>query len=181
MRPSNRPSAAALSLRKRHRGLGSAAVGAGFIRCEDRQGSCLIADVERAQGPAPVTLDREPDDNLPAARGVAPRDRTAVRGGLVAVNPDVVASLVTVNGIAAGTVEPVASRNLIDNGGVREADGPPRLSRSTRREAGIAATCTTGRRPASRPAPRIASSHRSPRPQAGRRSRDGRRLRERHR
>ena len=45
----------------------------------------------RAQGPAPVALDEEPDDGLAAARGIAHRDQAAVGRRLVGIDPDVVA------------------------------------------------------------------------------------------
>ena len=49
-----------------------------------------VKSIERAQGPAPVALDEEPDNGFPAAPGIANRDQAAVRRRLVGVDPDVV-------------------------------------------------------------------------------------------
>ena len=54
-------------------------------------GALGAAPVERAQDPAPVALDKEPDDGFLAAAGVAHRDEAAVRRGLGGIDPDVVA------------------------------------------------------------------------------------------
>ena len=56
-------------------------------------GALGAALVERAQDPAPVALDEESDDGLPAALGVAHRDEAAVGRGLVGIDPDVVAQI----------------------------------------------------------------------------------------
>ena len=45
----------------------------------------------RAQDPALLVLDEEPDHGFPAAPGLAHRDQAAVGRGLVGIGPDVVA------------------------------------------------------------------------------------------
>ena len=61
----------------------------GFVA--DVDGTLGAALVERAQEPAPVPLNEEPDDSFPAAPGIAHRDQAAVCRGLVGIDLDVVA------------------------------------------------------------------------------------------
>ena len=50
-------------------------------------GALGAALVERAQDPAPVAFDEEPDDGFPDAPGIAHRDEAAVHRGLVGIDP----------------------------------------------------------------------------------------------